>query len=46
VAPAVRTGGDWRRKDPPGLGEDTATVLAEVGVDAARLEELRETGVV
>jgi crotonobetainyl-CoA:carnitine CoA-transferase CaiB-like acyl-CoA transferase len=46
LAPAVRVAGDWRRKGPPGLGEDTADVLAEVGVDAGRLEELRAAGVV
>jgi crotonobetainyl-CoA:carnitine CoA-transferase CaiB-like acyl-CoA transferase len=46
VAPAVRLDPDWRRKGPPRLGEDTAGVLAEVGVDAARLEELRAAGVV
>ena len=46
LAPAVRAGDGWRRKGPPRLGEDTAAVLAEVGVDAARLEELRAAGVV
>jgi alpha-methylacyl-CoA racemase len=46
LAPAVRTNGDWRRKDPPRLGEDTPAVLAEVGVDATRLAELRAEGVV
>ena len=46
VAPAVRLDGEWRRKGPPGLGEDTAAVLAEAGVDASRLEELRSAGVV
>jgi alpha-methylacyl-CoA racemase len=46
LAPAVRVTGDWRRKGPPGLGEDTAEVLAEVGVDAGGLEDLRAAGVV
>ena len=46
VAPAVPFGDDWRRLDPPGLGEHTAEVLSEVGVDAARLAELRTAGVV
>jgi alpha-methylacyl-CoA racemase len=46
LAPAVRADGDWRRKDPPGLGEDTAAVLAEVGVDEGRLDELRADAVV
>ena len=46
VRPAVQMRGDWRRKDPPGLGEDTAEVLAEVGVDGKRLEELKLRGVI
>jgi crotonobetainyl-CoA:carnitine CoA-transferase CaiB-like acyl-CoA transferase len=46
LAPAVRQTADWRRRDPPGLGADTAAVLAEAGVGAARLEELRAAGVV
>ena len=37
---------DWRRLDPPGLGEHTAEILGEVGVDASRLEDLRKSGVV
>jgi len=46
VAPAVRLNEAWRRKGPPRLGEDTADVLAGVGVDEQRLEELRAAGVV
>jgi len=46
VRPAVVMREDWRRMDPPGLGDHTAEVLAEVGVDASRLEELRKSGVV
>lgn len=46
VRPAVPVRADWRRLDPPGLGEHTADVLSEVGVDAARLEALRKDGVV
>jgi crotonobetainyl-CoA:carnitine CoA-transferase CaiB-like acyl-CoA transferase len=46
IAPAVRLGERWRRLGPPGLGEHTAEVLAEIGLDAARLEELRTAGVV
>jgi crotonobetainyl-CoA:carnitine CoA-transferase CaiB-like acyl-CoA transferase len=46
IAPAVRLGVDWRRKDPPGLGEHTADLLAEIGVDEPRLEELRAASVV
>jgi alpha-methylacyl-CoA racemase len=46
IAPAVRLSEDWRRNGPPRLGEDTAEVLAGVGVDEHRLEELRVAGVV
>lgn len=46
IAPAVRLSADWRRTGPPRLGEDTAEVLAEVGVDAARLQELAASGIV
>ena len=46
VRPAVRLRADWRRRDPPALGEHTAEVLAEVGVDSHRLADLRKNGVV
>ena len=46
IAPAVRLRSDWRRGGPPRLGENTAEVLAEVGVEAARLQELRAVGIV
>jgi alpha-methylacyl-CoA racemase len=46
VRPAVVMREDWRRLDPPRLGEHSAEVLAEVGVDAQRLEELRKAGVI
>ena len=46
VRPAVEMREDWRRLDPPGLGEHTAKILGEVGVDATRLEDLRMKGVV
>ena len=46
VRPAVLLRTDWRRLDPPGLGEHTEEVLAEVGVDKARLDALRHQGVV
>jgi alpha-methylacyl-CoA racemase len=46
VRPAVRLRDDWRRVGPPGLGEHTAEVLAEVGVDAAALRDLRTAGVI
>jgi len=44
VRPAVVMREDWRRMDPPRLGQHSAEVLAEVGVDAARLEQLRRAG--
>jgi len=46
VRPAVQLHSDWRRLDPPGLGEHNAEVLAEVGVDAQRLGELKAQGVI
>jgi alpha-methylacyl-CoA racemase len=46
LAPAVRLDEGWRRLDPPRLGEHTADVLGELGVDPARLEELRASGAV
>ncbi len=46
VRPAVPMRADWRRLDPPGLGEHTADVLSDVGVDSARLEALRKDGVI
>ena len=46
LAPAVRVNEDWRRRDAPRLGEHTGELLAEVGVDGDRLEELRAAGVV
>ena len=46
VRPQVVTGPGWRRLPPPGLGQHTAEVLAEAGIDAARLAALREEGAV
>ncbi len=46
VRPAVPLRHDWRRADAPGLGDDTAEILAEVGIDAARLEGLRKEGAI
>jgi alpha-methylacyl-CoA racemase len=45
VRPAVKLRDDWRRRDPPQLGEHTAEVLAEVGVDERRIEELKKRSV-
>jgi alpha-methylacyl-CoA racemase len=46
VRPAVELREDWRRREAPGLGEHTAEVLAELGLDAARCSELMRQGVV
>jgi alpha-methylacyl-CoA racemase len=46
VRPAVPLRPDWRRLDAPALGQHTAEILADVGVDAKRLEGLRNEGVV
>ena len=46
VRPAVPMREDWRRRDAPGLGEHTAEVLAELGVDGHRLDELKDLGAV
>jgi len=45
VRPAVLMRDDWRRLDPPRLGEHSAEVLAEVGVDAERFGELHAAGI-
>jgi alpha-methylacyl-CoA racemase len=42
VRPAVQLRSDWRRRDAPRLGEHTAEVLAEAGVDDGRLEDLKK----
>jgi alpha-methylacyl-CoA racemase len=46
VRPAVQMRNDWRRKDPPGLGEDTADVLTAIGVDKKQLEDLKARAVI
>ena len=46
VRPAIPMRTDWRRRDAPGLGEHSAEILAEIGVDSSRLNELRKEGVV
>jgi crotonobetainyl-CoA:carnitine CoA-transferase CaiB-like acyl-CoA transferase len=46
VRPATPIRQDWRRLDPPALGQHTAEVLAEVGIDPVRLEALRKEGAV
>jgi crotonobetainyl-CoA:carnitine CoA-transferase CaiB-like acyl-CoA transferase len=44
IAPQVRLQQQWRRRDPPRLGEHTAELLSEIGVDERRLEDLRSAG--
>ncbi len=46
VGPAVPMAEGWRRRDPPGLGEHTAELLAEAGIDPERLQALRAAGAV
>jgi crotonobetainyl-CoA:carnitine CoA-transferase CaiB-like acyl-CoA transferase len=46
VRPAIPMRTDWRRRDAPGLGQHTAEILTEVGVDSSRLEALRKEGAV
>jgi crotonobetainyl-CoA:carnitine CoA-transferase CaiB-like acyl-CoA transferase len=46
VRPAVPMRADWRRRGAPGLGEHTAEVLSELGVDGTRLASLQKEGVV
>jgi alpha-methylacyl-CoA racemase len=45
VRPAVVMRRDWRRLEPPRLGEHSGAILSEVGVDAVRFDELRTAGV-
>jgi crotonobetainyl-CoA:carnitine CoA-transferase CaiB-like acyl-CoA transferase len=46
VRPAVQMRSDWRRKDPPGLGQDTVDVLTELRVDEKQLDQLKVRGVI
>jgi crotonobetainyl-CoA:carnitine CoA-transferase CaiB-like acyl-CoA transferase len=46
VRPVVPLGKDYRRRNPPGLGEHNAEVLSELGVDTAQLETLAGEGVI
>lgn len=46
VRPAVPMRTDWRQRDAPALGQHTAEVLAELGVDDAKVAALEQDGVV
>jgi alpha-methylacyl-CoA racemase len=46
VRPAVLMRNDWRRRDAPRLGEHTAEVLGDVGVQEQDLEGLRRQEVI
>jgi alpha-methylacyl-CoA racemase len=46
VRPAVVLRDDWRRRDAPRLGEHNEEVLAEIGLEAKRVEDLREQGAI
>ncbi len=46
IRPAVILADAWRRREPPRLGEHNEEVYASLGVDAKRIEELREQGVI
>ena len=46
VRPAIPLSEGWSRRDAPRLGEHTAEVLAELGIEGAQLEELKTAGAV
>ncbi|HXC76307.1 MAG TPA: CaiB/BaiF CoA-transferase family protein [Candidatus Acidoferrum sp.] len=46
VRPGIRLRADWKRSGAPDLGEHTADILAEVGIDTVRLAALRRAGAV
>jgi len=46
IRPAVVLADDWRRREPPRLGEHNEEVYAAVGLDPKRIEELRQEGVI
>src|SRR5579859_3579754 len=46
IRPVVPVDDDYRRRNPPRLGEHTAEVLSEVGVDAGQLEKLAGEGAI
>jgi crotonobetainyl-CoA:carnitine CoA-transferase CaiB-like acyl-CoA transferase len=46
VRPAVPMRTDWRRRGAPSLGEHTAEILSELGIDGAQLATLENAGAV
>ena len=46
IRPAIVLAQEWRRREPPGLGQHNAEVYAEIGIDEKRIEELGEEGVI
>ena len=46
VRPAIPLSEGWRRRDAPRLGEHTAEVLGELGIEGAQLEELQVAGAI
>jgi alpha-methylacyl-CoA racemase len=46
VRPAVPIREDWRRRGAPAMGEHTAEILTELGLDAATIASLQTDGVV
>lgn len=46
VRPAIKMRDDWQGGAAPGLGENTAEVLDELGLDAARYQELLGQGII
>ena len=44
VRPAIPMRADWRRLNPPGLGEHTAEILASIGVGQEEMSRLRSEG--
>ena len=46
VRPAVRMSEGWRRRAAPRLGEHTAEILSELGIEGTKLEELKTSGAI
>ena len=46
IRPAIVLADDWRRREPPRLGEHNEEVYTAVGVDPTRIEKLRQEGVI